>query len=305
MLRSWVTLGLALAASCKGHTHGSSSATGSASGSSGAVGTPPTAQAPSAKAPSDWQIDVKPIELHCGEKPFAWTAATPSGAPKQAPLAHESALAACAKQPSVDALCGCLTKSFHAWGDTLWLSTPVACEAQRTSAPGAQVLSVSSEPKDESVTAAGETLIFAAKTDEGWSALGVLETAPDVDLATTPKASHRVGLDSLETHSAGSDSVYVVTTHHEAQEKSMGDSDRDGEAHATLCVVHLPKDAWCSKPLLLSAWTYTYTAARGDAPETCAVTSATQYTAVVSPGAIVMKLEHGSDKDSIAGRYTY
>lgn len=297
--------GLALATSCKGHTEASSTGAGSARGSNGSAAAPAAAQIPPPKTSDDWTIQVTPIELRCGEKPLVLPAATASPAPQERPLSHAPVVTACTKQPSVDALCSCLTKSFHAWGDALGLSATVTCEAQRTSATDAQVLSVSSQPKDESVTAAGETLLFAAKTETGWSALGVLETAPDVDLATTPKASHRVALDRLETHSSGTDSVYVVTTHHEAQEKSMGDSDRDGEAHATVCVAHSSKDAWCSRPILLSAWTYTYTAARGDDPETCAVTAATQYSAVVSSAAISVKLDHGSDKDRVAGRYTY
>lgn len=63
--------------------------------------------------------------------------------------------------------------------------------------------------------------------------MGLIESAPDVDLSETPKASHTANIDRVQSHAIADGNVYWIDSHHEAQEKSMGDSERDGEAHGT------------------------------------------------------------------------
>jgi hypothetical protein len=245
--------------------------------------------------PAAWKLDSQPIQPMCGEKPLTLPAPTPGTAAKpDRPLPHVDAIKACPDQTSVAATCDCLAKSIKAWGDTLDLSPEVECEPQAPANPDAQIVKVSSKPADETTTAGGEAFVFVAKRGQTWSPVAVIEGAPDVDLSITPHGSHSAKLDRVESHG----NLTWIESHHEAQDKDMGESDRDGEAHGTVCVTGAAP--WCGQ-LLLGAWTYAFTPATGE----CTTSKVTTYTASLDDKSVTVHLDHGTDEAGASGRHTF
>jgi hypothetical protein len=292
MSRRWV-LFVVIVASCKKAPGGDKPTPGSDQPGSGSA--PPPA--------ASWKIDSQPVELLCGSKPLALPTPAAPGAKGDRALAHADAIPSCQDQASVAAVCDCLTKSIKDWGGSLGLSPAVQCELQPPANPDAQIVEVSSKPADDS-TSGGEAFVFVAKHGAAWSPVAVIEDAPDVDLSVTPKASHTAKIDHVEAHAIASGNLYWIDSHHEAQEKSMGDSERDGEAHGTACIVPTNGAPYCGKPLVLGAWTYAFTVAKADQPDACKITKASTYAATVDATSVTTRLVHGSDDGGIAGRYT-
>lgn len=299
MSRRWIVFGVILAACKKGPggdkpAQGSSEPSGSGSGSATQPVTPP---------PASWKIESQPVELMCGEKPLTLPAPAAASAASDRVLPNADAIQGCQDQASVAAVCDCLATSIKTWGGTLGLSPTVQCEVQPPAHPDAQIVEVSSKVADDS-TSGGEAFVFVAKHGTAWSPVAVIEGAPDVDLSVTPKASHTAKIDRVESHATATGNLYWIDSHHEAQDKSMGESERDGEAHGTLCRVETGAAPSCGKPLRLGAWTYAYTLAKADQPDACTVTKASTYAATVEPTSVTVRLVHGSDEGAVAGRYT-
>ena len=290
----WIVLAL-IAAGCKKTPPADTSPQGSAgsdlkatqgsdSGSGSGAGSPP---------PAAWKIDSQPVQLMCGEQPLPLPSPTAAGTKPERPLTHAEPIKACQDQASVAAVCDCLARSIKDWGGGLELSPEVRCEPQAPASPDAQIVMVSSKPADES-TSGGEAFLFVAKRGQAWSPVAVIEAAPDVDLSVTPKASHTAKLDRVESHG----NLYWIESHNEAQEKEMGDSNRDGEAHGSVCAIGAAP--WCGR-LLLGAWTYAFTPATSE----CTITKVTTYSATLSEKSLTLRLDHGIDEAGATGSYSF
>jgi hypothetical protein len=257
---------------------------------------PAQAAAPEAtpSPPAGWKIESHPWQLMCGEKPLALPAPVAAAPRPDRPFRRAEAIKVCQDQPAVAAVCGCLTKSLDRWGSNLGLSPAVECEAQAPLTGDAQVVEVSSKPADDSATSGGEAFVFVARHGSAWSPVAVIEYAPDVDMSVTPKASHRAKVDRVDSHGG----VFWIESHHEAQEKEMGESKREGEAHGTVCFVGAAP--YCGR-VTLGEWTFALTTATSE----CTVGKAATYAATLDAVALTVRVEHGSDTSGAAGRYTF
>lgn len=251
---------------------------------------------------ASWKIDSQPVELLCGSKPLELPAPAATAPVADRPLPH-AAMTSCQNQTSVVAVCNCLTKSVKDWGASLGLSPSVECELQPPANADAQIVEISRNPADDS-TSGGEAFVFVAKHGAAWSAVAVIEAAPDVDLSVTPKASHTAKIDRVEAHAIANGNLYWIDSHHEAQDKDMGDTERDGEAHGTTCIVAANSAPYCSTPLVLGAWTYAFSLAKAGQPDACTITKVSTYAATVDATAVTTHVVHGSDDGGVAGRYT-
>ena len=273
-------------------------------GNGGDKHTPVTVAPP----PPAWTIDSQPVDLMCADKPLALpppAGAAPAPAPAPRALPRADAIRACQDQASVAATCDCLVKSIEDWGGDLGLSPAVECEPQPPANADAQLVEVSSKPADDSSTSGGEAFVFVAKHGATWSPVAVIESAPDVDLSVTPKASHTAKIDRVTSHAAPSGSLYWIESHHEAQDKDVGDTDHDGDAHGTVCLVPGGAAASCTKPLVLGTWSYAFSLPRADQPDACTIAKVSTFTATVDAGGVTVKLAHGPDSGGEAGRYTF
>lgn len=297
-----------LAFGCKkSPTAGETPAPGAAGPGSGSMQPPGTASdAPGAAPAPPWKIESRPLELPCGDKPLGLP--PPVAAAKPAvdrTLAHADTIAQCRDQASVAAACACLAGAIDKWGSNLNLSATGECEPQPQSSSEAQIVEVRSKPADLAATSGGEAFVLVAKHGGTWSAVAVIDAAPDVDLTVTPKVSHRAKIATFESHSLPSGSLYWIESQSEAQEKSMGDLERDGEAQGTICVMPAAASAapFCYAPLKLGAWTYAFTVAKADQPDACSIRSVATYTATLDAAAATLRVVHGSDADGTAGHY--
>jgi hypothetical protein len=273
------------------------------SGSGSATAPRPVPDNPVAKAPA-WKIESQPIALPCGDRPLKLP--PPAAATKPAVdrvLAHADAMTVCQDQASVAAACTCLAGAVDKWAGGL--SAPAECEVQTQADPRAQLVMVSSNPADGASKSGGSAFILVARHGAMWSAAGVVELAPDVDLAETPKASRRATVTKLEPHPLAAATLYWIESQSETQERSMGDLDRDGAAQGTICVAPNAGTAapFCYKPISLGAWTYSFTPAKADAPDACTIQGATAFGVGLDATSATVRLLHGSDSEGMAGRY--
>lgn len=236
------------------------------------------------------------VQLMCGEKPLALPAPAAAAAKPDRPLSHLGEIKSCPDQASVAAACDCLVKGFKSWGKDLDFSAQVECEPQPPVGTDLQIVEVKSKAANDQ-TSGGEAFVVVAKHGSAWSPVAVIESAPDVDRSVTPQASHRATLDRVESHG----DVYWIETHHEAQDKDAGDTDREGEAHGTVCVVGATP--WCGE-ILLGAWTYAFAPFQGSGGE-CTITKISTYSAAVDEHSVNVRLEHGGDDGGVAGKYTF
>lgn len=298
MMRRWLLV-LVVVLGCKKGNGGDkhTPATGSGSGSGSQEVAPP---------PPAWTIESQPVDLMCADKPLALPApAGATAAPAPRALPHGDAIHACQDQASVAAVCDCLVKSIKDWGGDLGLSPAVECEPQPPANTDAQLVEVSSKPADDSSTSGGEAFVFVARHGATWSPVAVIEAAPDVDLSVTPKASHTATLDRVASHATTGGTLYWLESHHEAQDKDVGDTDHDGDAHGTVCLVPSSGAPTCGKPLVLGTWSYAFSLPKADQPDACTIGKVSTFTATVDPTGVTLKLAHGPDSGGQAGRYTF
>lgn len=244
--------------------------------------------------PAAWALTSQPVQPMCGEQPLALPVPAAAPAPaKDRPLPRTPSIKACQDLASVAAACACLATSKE-WTAELGLSPTLQCEPQAPATPDAQLVMVSSKPADEATTAGGEAFVFVARRGQRWSPVAIVEAAPDVDLSVTPKASHTAKVDRVEAHG----SVTWIESHHEAQDKDMGESSRDGEAHGTVCVTG--EAPWCGR-LSLGTWTYAFT----PATSACTTSKVATFAATVGARSVSLTLAHGPDDGGAAGHYTF
>jgi hypothetical protein len=250
-----------------------------------------------------WKVESQPVDLPCGDKPLALPAPVAGKPAADRVLAHAEAMTVCQDQVSVAAACTCLAGSIDKWG--AGLSAPAECEPEKPSDPRAQLVVVSSNPTDPSSKSGGEAHVLVARHGAAWSAIGVIETAPDVDLSETPKASHTAKITRFESHPLGDAALYWVESRNQAQEKSMGDLEYNGAAQATICVVPNAATAagFCYAPIKLGAWEYAFTIAKADQADACSIRTAATFSAVLEASAVTVRLLHGTDSETTAGLY--
>jgi hypothetical protein len=254
-----------------------------------------SATAGSAAAPAPtWKATSHPIELSCGDSPLALPVPQAAPAVPERPLAHADALAQCHDQASVDAACDCLAKSVATWGTKLLLAGPATCTPQPDPQPDAVVVQIQDNPVEPDSKTGGTALVLVAKRGTTWSALAVVDAEGDIDLAQTPKLTESVKLLAFEPHPIAGGSLYSIETRGETRESDMGDHDIEGGVVESLCTT-----AFCYAPLRLADWSYTWTPAK----TSCAVSKLASFVATFEPSSVTMVLEHGSDRDGVAGRY--
>src|SRR5437868_3744255 len=159
---------------------------------------PAAPAAPPAAAPPAWKLESQPIDLACGDKPLKLPPPGAGKPPVDRALGRADAIGVCQDQVSVAAACACLAGAVDKWAGGI--STPAECEVQKPSDPGAQLVEVSSNPPEGASRTGGEAFVLIVKHGATWSPAGVVEIAPDIDLAVTPKASQRATIARLESH---------------------------------------------------------------------------------------------------------
>lgn len=273
------------------------------SGSGSATAPRPAPDGPVANAPA-WKVESQLVALACGDKPLKLPPPVPAAKPAvERMLAHADAMTVCQDQASVAAACTCLAGAVDKWAGGL--SAPAECEVQNQADPRAQLVMVSSNPADGATKSGGTAFLLVARHGAMWSAAGIVEIAPDVDLSETPKASRRATIAKFEPHPLAAATLYWIESQSETQEHSMGDLDHDGAAHGTICVAPDAATAapFCYKPLSLATWTYSFTPAKADAPDACTIQGVTSFEVGLDATSATVRLVHGNDSEGMAGRY--
>jgi len=250
---------------------------------------PPPPPAPPAP-PATAKLDSQPFELPCGDEPLEMAA--PKPAAKAAPertLKPAAGIAECHDQASVDAVCACLAKAKKA-----------SCHAVPQGKANAVVVDLASEPASESVSP-GNTLVLLTQRGAKWSPVAAVESADEVDLTETPHASARARLARLDVRATGAGTQIWIESSNAREEKSVGDLDRDGEEHGTLCIAPADAPASCYEPLTLGKWLYSFDQQKG----TCEIHEVTMFAATIDPPGATLRVVHGADKDGIAGSYKF
>jgi hypothetical protein len=261
-----------------------------------------SADAAAAAAPA-WSATSRPIELACGDGPLTLTPPQPAGSPPAHSFKHGDALSQCHDQSSIDAACDCLAKSIATWGKTFLLGGPATCTQQPNARADGAVVLLQDNPADTATHTGGSALVMLAKRGATWSAISVVESSADIDLTQTPKLTGSLKLVAFDEHPSASGSLLSIETRTETAQSDMGEHDLDGTASATLCVV--PSDAhaeaFCYVPVSLGSWSYTWTPKEGS----CEIKKLATFAAAYDPTGVMLRLDHGSDGNGVAGRYGF
>jgi hypothetical protein len=138
-----------------------------------------------------------------------------------------------------------------------------------------------------------------------WSAVNVVEHAPDVDLTMTPKATHGASIKKFETRPRADGTVLWIESDNQYSETAMGEQEVNGAAALTICVVPTaPAQAYCYAPVKLAAWDYTFTFDKAGQDDACEVRKAGGLSASLDgAGGLTVRLDRGTDKTGAAGHY--
>jgi len=302
----WV-LALALTAGMAGCKQGKAKPPPAAPGDGGAAPTasadatpaaPPTDAA--ATATDAWELRSTPIAPDCGAaRPGAADGPVAAGEARR--LARGTAIASCQKLPSIEAVCDCLASSLEAWAPA-GLAGKGTCEAASQRGTDAQVVVVSSAPADPAATAAGTALVLVARRGDAWSALQVVDAAPDVDLTETPRASHGAELVAYAERPGRAGTLVWAQSQNQYSETDAGEQTVQGGAALTLCAIPAAADApaACYAAVPLGTWDFTY----AGADDRCDVRASTLYAARLdASGQLSVVLTAGTDDTGRAGRY--
>lgn len=285
-------------------------AAGTAAPGSATPETPPVGSAAppagSAAAAPAWKLESQPIELSCGAKPLPIPAAATPADTGERSLPRATAIAGCRDQASVEAVCKCLATSVDSWARQAGLSAPASCAPAPQGSDVARLVEVKSQPSDPDSVAAGAAFVLVAAHGGTWSAINIVEAAPDVDLTETPRASHGATIAMFETRPRDGATLVWVQSRNQYSETDMGEQDVNGAAALSLCVVPAAADQppYCHAPIKLAAWEYFFTIARADRDDACKVRNTGVMSARLdSSGALTVRLDRGVDKAGHAGRY--
>lgn len=276
---------------------------GSGSASSEPAGQPP---AGSAAAVPAWKLESRPVALMCGSRPLSIPAAASPAPASERALPRAQPIAACQDQPSVEAVCSCLTGSVEKWVTGTGLTAPVSCAPVPQLDPAARLVELHTTPSDPDSVAAGTAFVLVAAHGPAWSAVGVVEAAPDVDLTTTPRASHGASITSFEARPRPGATLVWIQSQNQYSETDMGEQQLTGAAQITICIVPTAaaQAPYCHAPIKLGGWDYTFTIAKADRPDACTLREAAVLSASLdSAGSLSVHLDRGTDKTAAAGRY--
>lgn len=275
-----------------------------------AVGSDPkpatAAPAGSAAAVAPWKLDSQPVELSCGPRPLAMPAATVPAAAAERALPRAQAIPVCQDQTSIDVVCICLTGAADKWIAGTGLTAPVTCTAAPQGNATARLVELHSAPSDPGGVAAGTAYAVIAARGSQWSAVNIVEHAPDIDLTMTPKATHGAAIKKFETRPRADGTVLWIESSNQYSESAMGEQEVNGAAALTICVVPSAPGSspYCHAPVKLGAWDYTFTFEKAGKDDACEVRKAGVLSASFdSAGALTVQLDGGSDKTGTAGRY--
>jgi len=299
MLHVWLLM-LASAVGCKKagkqaapiERHGSASPAAAGSG----------AMLDAALPPAGWQLRSKPVEVEC---PLPAATGKPAEAAAR-PLARATPLTVCQQQASVEAACACLASSLASWGASTGLEGAATCEAAEPHGTQAQLVIVRDTPAAPDATAAGTALVLLARRGATWSALRVVDAAPDIDLGESPNAVHAATVRAYEERADAVGTTIWVESQNQYSETDAGEEEVRGDAALTLCAI--PTDASapasCDARIALASWDYSITRARGDGDDQCEVRAGYGYRATLtSAGTLTLALERGKDDAARAGSY--
>ncbi len=263
-----------------------------------------SADAEAAAAAPAWSATSHPIELACGDGPLTLTPPQAAASPTAArTFKHGDTLSECHDQASIDAACDCLAKSIATWGKQLLLAGPATCMQQPNARADGAVVMLQDNPPDTATHTGGSALVLLAKRGATWSAISVVESSADIDLTQTPKLTGSLKLVAFDEHRIAGGSLYSIETRTETAQSDMGEHDLDGTASATLCPV--PSDAhsaaFCYAPVSLGSWSYTWTPKEGS----CEIKKLATFAATYDPSGAMLRLDHGSDVDAVAGHYGF
>jgi hypothetical protein len=288
---------LAAAFGCK-HNPSSEPGTGSATTGSATTVAQAAVDAGAAAAPA-WKATSHPIELACGDAPLPLPPPQPAAAPAATrTFKPGNTFTQCHDQLSLDAACDCLAKSIATWGKSFLLAGPATC-APQPNATDAAIVQLQDNPADTASHTGGSALLLVAKRGATWSAISVVDTTGDIDLAQTPKLTGSVKLVALDAHG----SIYSIETRNETAQSDMGEHDLDGTVTGTLCSIpsDAHADAFCYVPVNLGTWSYTWTPKEGS----CEIKKLATFNASYDGAGATLQLAHGSDADGVAGRYQF
>jgi hypothetical protein len=202
-------------------------------------------------------------------------------------------------------VCTCLTGSADKWIAGTGLTAPLTCTAAPQGNASVRLVELHSAPSDRDSVAAGTAYALVAAHGSQWSAVGVVEHAPDVDLTMTPKASHGATIKKFETRPRGDATVVWIESDNQYSESAMGEQEVNGAAALTICIVPgALAPAYCHAPVKLAAWDYTFTFEKAGKDDACEVRKASALSASLdSAGGLSVKLDGGTDKTGAAGHY--
>jgi hypothetical protein len=252
-------------------------------------------------APAGWQLQSKPVEVEC---PLPAATAAPAEAAR--PLARATPLTVCQQQASVEAACTCLASSLASWGASTGLEGAATCEGAEPHGTQAQLVIVRDTPAAPDATAAGTALVLLARRGTTWSALQVVDAAPDVDLGETPNAVHAATVRAYEERPDAAGTTIWVESQNQYSETDAGEEEVRGDAALTLCAIPAAATApaSCDARIALASWDYSITRARGDGEDQCQVRAGVGYRATLtSSGTLTLALERGKDDAARAGSY--
>ncbi len=249
-----------------------------------------------------WQLQSTPVEVECLSPAAASKPA--DRAPRR--LARATPLTVCQQQANIGQACACLASSLASWGASTGLEGPVTCEPAELRGAQAQLVILRDTPADPATTAAGTAIVLLARRGERWSALQVVDAAPDVDLGETPNATHAVTVRAYQERTGVGGTTIWIESQNQYTETDAGEEEMRGTASLTLCAIPTAASAQpsCDAPIRLASWDQTITRARGDGNDQCAIRTGYAYRATLtSQGALTLALERGKDDAGRAGRY--
>nr|MBA3818632.1 hypothetical protein [Deltaproteobacteria bacterium] len=154
--------------------------------------------------------------------------------------------------------------------------------------------------------AAGTALVLVAKQGATWSALQIVDAAPDVDLTETPKVVHAATVLGYEERAEPGGTLIWVQSQNQYAETMMGEADARGEAALTLCTVPAAAGGrpTCSPRRPIASWDHSFIPARDEGVDRCEVRTDVAYAAsLTSGGPLTLVLASGTDDAGRAGRY--
>jgi hypothetical protein len=249
-----------------------------------------------------WQLQSKPVESECLSP--AATGKPTDRAPRR--LARATPIKVCQEQANIGQACACLASSLASWGASTGLEGPVTCEPAEPRGAQAQLVIVHDTPADPAATARGTAFVLLARRGERWSALQVVDAAPDVDLGETPNAVHAVTVRAYQEQTDAARTTIWIESQNQYTETDAGEEEMRGDASLTLCAIPTTQSepASCDARIALASWDQTITRARGDGDDQCAVRTGYAYRATLtSTGTLTLALERGKDDAGRAGRY--